>query len=88
MYIIAIDNIGQDREGIANAISGALGTTVYDALVRVNIPGKGPLIVAAYGEENTARETAEKLVKAGFSPLVLGQDEIETDKMRIIPSSI
>jgi hypothetical protein len=84
VYIIAIDNLGQDREGIARALSGALGTTVYDALVRVNVPGKGPLIVAAYREEKTARERAEKLVAAGFNPIVLGQDEVETDKMRII----
>jgi hypothetical protein len=84
VYIVAIDNLGEDREDIARALSGALGITVYDALVRVRIPGKGPLIVAAYGEENTAREKAQKLGTAGFRTHVLGQDEIETDKMRTI----
>jgi len=38
VYIVAIDNLGEDREGIARALSGALETTVYDALVRVRVP--------------------------------------------------
>jgi hypothetical protein len=84
MYIVAIDNLGEDREGIARALSGALGTTVYDALVRVRVPGKGPLVVAAYGEKNTASERAEKLAACGFRTIVLGQDEIETDETRTI----
>jgi hypothetical protein len=84
MHIIAIDNLGEDREGIARALSEALGMTFYDALVRVRIPGKGPLIVASYKERNTALERAEKLGATGFRTLVLGHDEVETDKMRII----
>jgi hypothetical protein len=84
MYIVSIDNLGQDREGFARALSEILGTTIYNALVRLNVPGKGPLIVAAYREENIARERAEKLVAAGINTLILGQDEIETDKTRII----
>lgn len=84
VYIVAIDNLGEDRESLARALSGALGTTVYDALVRVQVPGEGPLIVAAYGEKNIARERAEKLGAAGFRTLVLGQDEVETDEMRTI----
>ena len=84
MYIVAIDNLGEDREGIARALSEALETTFYDALVRVRVPGKGPLIVAAYKEKNTALERAEKLGVAGFRTLVLGHDEVETDEMRII----
>jgi hypothetical protein len=84
VYIVAIDNLGEDREGIARALSEALGTAFYDALVRVRVPGKGPLIVAVYKEKNTALERAEKLGAAGFRTLVLGHDEVETDEMRII----
>ena len=84
VYIVAIDNLGEDREGIARALSEALEMTFYDALVRVRVPGKGPLIVAAYKEKNTALERAEKLGAAGFRTLVLGHDEVETDEMRII----
>jgi hypothetical protein len=84
VYIVAIDNLGEDREGIARALSEALEMTFYDALVRVRIPGEGPLIVASYKEKNTALERAEKLGAAGFRTLVLGHDEVETDKMRII----
>lgn len=51
MYIVAIDNLGEDKEGIARALSGALETTVYDALVRVRVPGKGPLIVAVFSQD-------------------------------------
>ena len=79
MYIVAIDDLGEDREGIARALSGALGTIFYDALIRVRVPGKGPLIVAAYAEKNIALEKMEKLRAAGFRTLVLGQDEVETD---------
>jgi hypothetical protein len=79
MYIVAIDDLGEDREGIARKISEALGTIFYDALVRVRVPGKGPLIVAAYAEKNIAQEKMEKLRAAGFRTLVLGQDDVETD---------
>jgi hypothetical protein len=79
-----IDNLGEDREGIARALSGALETIVYDALVRVRVPGKGPLIVAAYEEKNTAYERAEKVATAGFRTIILGQDEVETDETRTI----
>jgi hypothetical protein len=79
MYIVAIDDLGDDREAIARALSEALGTIYYDALVRVSVPGKGPLIVAAYAEKNIALEKTEKLRVAGFRTLVLGQDEVETD---------
>ncbi len=79
MYIVAIDDLGEDREGIASALSGALGTIFYDALVRMRVPGKGPLIVAAYAEKNIALEKTAKLRAAGFRTLVLGQDEVETD---------
>ena len=79
MYIVAIDDLGEDRDGIARALSEALGTIFYDALIRLRVPGKGPLIVAAYAEKNIALEKTEKLRAAGFRTLVLGQDEVETD---------
>jgi hypothetical protein len=79
MYIVAIDDLGDDREGVARKLSEAMGTLFYDALVRVRVPGKGPLIVAAYAEKNIALEKTEKLRAAGFRSLVLGQDEVETD---------
>lgn len=84
MHIVAVDNLGEDREGIARALADALGIVFYDALARVRVPGKGPLIVAAYAEANLAFEKAEKLRAAGFRALVLGQDELETDSTRII----
>jgi len=84
VYIVAINNLGEDREGIARALSEALGTNFYDALVRVRVPGKGPLIIAAYKEKNIAGEKAKKLGAAGFRTIVLGQDEVETDEMRTI----
>jgi hypothetical protein len=84
MYILAIDDLGEDREGIARALSGALGTIYYDALVRLRVPGKGPLIVAAFAEKNIALEKMEKLRAAGFRTFVLGQDEVETDGQRTI----
>jgi hypothetical protein len=79
MYIVAIDDLGEDREGIARALSEALGTIFYDALIRIRVPGEGPLIVAAYAEKNIALEKTEKIRAAGFRTLVLGQDEVETD---------
>jgi hypothetical protein len=84
VYIVAIDNLEEDREGIARALSETLKTTFYDALFRVRVPGKGPLIVAVYKEKNIALERVKKLGGAGFRTLVLGHDEVETDEMRII----
>lgn len=79
MYVVAIDDLGDDREGIARALSEALGTLFYDALIRVRVPGKGPLIVAAYAEKSIASEKTEKLDAAGFRTIVIGRDEVETD---------
>ena len=84
MHIVAVDNLGEDREAIARALSDALGIVFYDAFARVRVPDKGPLIVAVFAEENLALEKAEKLRAAGFRALVLGQDEVETDNTRII----
>jgi len=84
MHIVAVDNLGEDREGIARGLSDALGIVFYDALVRVRVPGKGPLIVAVYAEKNFAIEKAEKLCAAGFRTLVLGHDQVETDSARIV----
>jgi hypothetical protein len=84
MHVVAVDNLGEDREGVARALSDALGIVFYDAFVRVRVPDKGPLLVAAYAEESLALEKAEKLREAGFQALVLGQDDVETDRTRII----
>lgn len=84
MHIVAVDNLGEDRDGIARALSDALGIVFYDAFVRVRVPDKGPLLVAAYAEESVALEKAERLRAAGFRALVLGQGDVEADSTRIM----
>ncbi|MCL5023796.1 MAG: hypothetical protein M1497_10600 [Nitrospirae bacterium] len=82
--MVSVDNLGEDRESLAPALSRALGITVYDALARLRVPGKGPLIITAYAREGIAQDRAGKLAEAGFLALVLGQEEVETEGSRTI----
>ncbi len=84
MHILAVDHLGEDREAMGQALAQALGITLYEARTRIAGAGAGPVIIASFGNERDADKRAEQLRAAGINPLVLSQDEIETDKKRII----
>lgn len=84
MHIVAVDNLGEDRDSVARALADALGMVLYDVLVRVRAPGKGPLIITACAEERLAVEKAGRLREAGFRAFVIGQDEVESDTKRTL----
>jgi hypothetical protein len=84
MHILAVDHLGEDREALGLALSQALGITVYEARGRIAGAGAGPVVISSFGDKLDADKKAKQLRAAGISPLILGQDEIETDDKRII----
>lgn len=84
MFVIAIDDLGEDRESLARALAPALGVTVYDALVRLRVPGKGPLVVSSQKDEASAQNISDKLVAAGFRTYLVSDDEVESDEKRAV----
>lgn len=83
MHILAVDHLGEDRESLSLALAQALGITLYEARARIAGAGMGPIIIASFGDKFDADNRAEQLRAAGISPLLLSQDEIETDETRI-----
>lgn len=84
MHILAVDHLGEDREAMGQALAQALGITLFEARTRIAGAGAGPVIITSFGDARDADKRAEQLRAAGINPLVLSQDEIETDKKRII----
>jgi len=84
MHIVAIHNLTGDKEAPALALASALGTTVYEARLRLNVPGGGPSVVAGFAEIRQAEESARKLRAAGFTAMILSQNAIESDASRFI----
>jgi len=82
MHILAIDHLGEDRDALSLALAQALGITLYEARARIAGTGKGPVIIASFGDKYDADKRAEQLRAAGISPLILSQAEIETDETR------
>jgi hypothetical protein len=76
MHVVAVYNIGEDREQLAKALSSALGKTVLEARARLNAPGTGPFVVGVFGEETGAAGLAGRLRAGGFHAAVLGEDDI------------
>ncbi len=82
MHVLAIDHIVEDKETISLILAQALGITLYEARGRI-ATGTGPIVIASFGDKSDADKKAEQLRAAGISPLLLSQDEIETDETRI-----
>lgn len=76
MHIVAIHSLNEDKEILAKVLAAAMGATVYEALARLRVPGKGPVTVAVFAEEGRAVELAEKLQTVGFKASVLTAGEI------------
>jgi hypothetical protein len=76
MYVVAIHDIGGDKEHLAKALSSALGKTLFEARARLNAPGSGPFVVGMFGAEAGADGLVEKLRAGGFHAVVLGEDDI------------
>jgi len=84
MFVIAIDNLQENREYLARSLASALGVSLFDALVRLRVPGRGPLVVSSRRDEAAAREISDKLEAAGFRTYTVNEDEIESDEKRAV----
>lgn len=87
MNIVAVNNLGQDTDGLSKALAAALGKTLYEARSRLGVPGGGPSVVAVFREAEKVEESAENLRSGGFEVVVLWQEEVETDGMRFLARS-
>jgi hypothetical protein len=79
MHVVAIYNLGADKQSQANALATVLKTTVFEALARLRAPGSGPFVVSVFAEEEQAGALAERLRSVGFSAVVLTADNIEAE---------
>lgn len=77
MNIVAIHNLEKDKETLAGTLAAVLNVSSYDALMRLRIPGNGPLTVGVFAEKKRAEELGAKLQSAGFAALVLTDADIE-----------
>jgi len=84
MHIVAIYGLGEDRETRASALISALGITMYEALSRLRSPGSGPFTVGVFADQARAAQTEEKLRSAGFSAVVLTDEEITAERLPLI----
>ena len=75
--IVAIHKLGKDKETLAGALATVLSVSSYDALMRLRIPGNGPLTVGVFAEKKRAEELGAKLQSAGFAALILTDADIE-----------
>jgi hypothetical protein len=84
MHIVAVHNLGQDKETHAAAFASALGITRYEALSRLRSPGDGPFTVAVFADQQRAMQLEEKLRSAGFGAVVLTEAEIIAESTPLI----
>ncbi len=77
MHIVAIYNLPDPKDDLAEALAKALGSTVYEVRSQLRVPGKGPLVVASCRDREAGEKISDKLESGGFDAIVLGQDEIE-----------
>lgn len=84
MHIVAIHSLGQDRETHAAVLAAALGITMYEALSRLRSPGDGPFTINVFADQQRAMQSEEKLRSAGFSAVVLTEEEIIAERSPLI----
>ncbi len=82
MHIVAIYNIGEDKQSLAARLAGVLKVTNFEALSRLRTPGRGPLVVGLFAEPEQAARLAEQLGSEGFNAVVLSDEEIANEAGR------
>jgi hypothetical protein len=75
MYFLAIHNLPEDKAVLAPALAAALGTTSYEAGVRLRVSGSGPFVIATFGELPAADEASCKLKASGLPTVMISDEE-------------
>lgn len=76
MFVVAVYDVGEDKEHLAKALSYVLGKTVLEARARLKAPGRGPFVMGVFGKRDGADDLAVKLCTGGFQAVVLDGGEI------------
>ncbi len=87
MQIVAINNIHTRQDDVAllaKKLAEVLGTTPYEARMRINISGGGPAIVATFASHEQASACVELLHDCGFTTIDIDSAALETDQNRFI----
>ena len=85
--VIAIHYAPGAGEPMAGALAEALDKTPYEVRARLSDPEGGPAVVARYGEIEPAWACAGRLRANGISPILLTEDDLETDARRFLVRS-
>ena len=71
-------------EAMAASLAEALDKTPYETRARLSDPEGGPAVVARYGEIEPAWACAGRLRANGISPILLTEEDVETDPRRFL----
>jgi hypothetical protein len=85
MWVLAVRALEGPDAARIEALSSAIGITAYEARPRAF--GLVPHVVATFGQRPAADRAAEILEDAGMQPLLLGEDEMESDAGRVVARS-
>jgi len=79
MNIIAIYDLPEKKETLAETLAVAMKSTVYEALARLKAPGRGPFVVATSAATGKTEEIVASLRAHGFHAVMLKSDEVEVE---------
>ena len=82
MDVVAIHGLTEGKEGLADKLAAALGSTTFEALSRLRSPGNGPLVVAVFSDGEPAGRLVERLRAGGFHATQLSAAEIAAEAGR------
>ena len=82
LNIIAIYNLPEKKETLAETLAVAMNSTVYEALARLKAPGRGPLVVGTSAALGQAEETVTRLRASGFHGVLLKDEDVEGEADR------
>ena len=88
MYIVAIHKLQGETQDLAQKLAQVMGVTAYEARARVSVPGGGPAVITNFAANDKAAECVSRLQEAGFTPLLIDAEQIESDLNRLIVSKI
>ena len=84
MNIVAIYNLPEKKEMLAETLAAAMKSTVYEALSRLKAPGTGPFVVSASAAVGQAEELIARLRAGGFHAVLLKEDDVESEAARFV----
>ena len=84
MHVVAVHHLQGTPEQLARDLAAVFGITPYEARSRVIAPAGGPAVVASFAGLDPAAACAAQLRGAGFTPLLVADQEIETDTGRAL----